>query len=800
MLPPHTPFVKRVPGGTSCPPPPKGEAEGLPRALNQNPRAGAGAEAGPRTSHRTNPKPLAEAGVSLGGRPKEVAPTIIPIPLTEEGAPPLAGAEGAIKGTSPTDGLPSVSCGEPLLPVGGRLSHFYDFWQQNVSDAWALEVVREGYAIEFISDPPPFQGVRTTIASGDRAIALRSEIDQLILKKAIEIVPQSQAQEGFYSTFFVVPKKGGTWRPILNLKPLNVLVRTRPFKMETLRSVIRAVEPGDWLASIDLKDAYLHVPIRQSHRRFLRFAFKGVSYQWLVLPFGLGPAPFVWTKVMAPIMAILHHKGIFISPYLDDLIIKDLDRGVLRQAIQTCLNVLSGAGFLINLVKSELIPTQDLVYVGGRLRPDLGLVFLPQDRLKAFLFSLSKLEIGSVRPAVFFQHILGLIAAMLEVVPWARLMMRPLQAHLRDHWDQTFQSPFKRVPVTQDLAECLFWWSQPDNLLRGIPLNPPLPEVTLTTDAYTKGWGAFLGSVSTQGTWSLVETQLHINVLELKAIMLGLRAFQDKVIGKVVLCQCDNTTACAYINKMGGTRSRVLTLLLTDMLIWCRTNSITLRAVHLPGEDNVLADLLSRTEADHKEWPLHNRVTDRLCKLWGRPHVDLFASRQNAKLPTFCCMHKDEPLALQRDALSMTWSRCDGYAFPPRGLIPLVIQKIKRERAPRVILIAPFWPRRTWYPLLLQLLCDRPVRLPTQEEIPGLLSQRVRGKTLRLPNPEFLDLVAWPLSGLASTSRAFLQELQLRSWPVEESQPIRSTTSAGGPSLAGCQQGIQIPFQHLCWT
>ena len=72
--------------------------------------------------------------------------------------------------------------------------------------------------------------------------------------------------------------------------------------METLRSVIRFVKPGDWLASIDLKDAYLHIPICPSHLKYLRFAFHGDCYQLSVLPFGLNIASMVWTKVLAPIM------------------------------------------------------------------------------------------------------------------------------------------------------------------------------------------------------------------------------------------------------------------------------------------------------------------------------------------------------------------------------------------------------------------------------------------------------------------------------------------------------------------
>ena len=84
--------------------------------------------------------------------------------------------------------------------------------------------------------------------------------------------------------------------------------------METLRSVIRFVKPRDWMASIELKDTYLHIPICPSHHKY--------CYQFGVVPFGLNTAPMVWTKVLAPIMEILHLRGIYISKYLDNLITK----------------------------------------------------------------------------------------------------------------------------------------------------------------------------------------------------------------------------------------------------------------------------------------------------------------------------------------------------------------------------------------------------------------------------------------------------------------------------------------------
>ena len=111
---------------------------------------------------------------------------------------------------------------------------------------------------------------------------------------------------GFYSTFFLVAKKDGGQRPILNLKPLNQFVKVSKFKMCTPQTVIPMLHRGEWLASIDLKDAYFYIPIVNRHRPYLRFAFEGRVFQFNVLPFGLSTAPRVFTKMLAPVIGFIH--------------------------------------------------------------------------------------------------------------------------------------------------------------------------------------------------------------------------------------------------------------------------------------------------------------------------------------------------------------------------------------------------------------------------------------------------------------------------------------------------------------
>ena len=139
------------------------------------------------------------------------------------------------------------------IPVGGRLQKFAYQLENITTDIWVTQTLSQGYKIEFISQPPQFQGIRETSLPSKLSAksVLLEEVQDLLRKRAIELVPESDKEKGFYSRFFLVPKKDGGLRSILNLRPLNKFVKSPRFKMQTLRSIIQAVQPGEWLAKID---------------------------------------------------------------------------------------------------------------------------------------------------------------------------------------------------------------------------------------------------------------------------------------------------------------------------------------------------------------------------------------------------------------------------------------------------------------------------------------------------------------------------------------------------------------------
>ena len=155
---------------------------------------------------------------------------------------------------------------------------------------------------------------------------MREQISLMLQKNAITEVPPDSP--GFYSNVFLVRKASGGWRPVIDLKNLKAHIHAPHFRMFTTSSVLRSVEKGDYAFKIDLQDAYFHVPIHPSSRKYLRFAFENSVYHFQVLPFGLNTAPQIFTRLGHTVTSYLHRQGISVIPYLDDWLIHHPDRQV----------------------------------------------------------------------------------------------------------------------------------------------------------------------------------------------------------------------------------------------------------------------------------------------------------------------------------------------------------------------------------------------------------------------------------------------------------------------------------------
>ena len=208
---------------------------------------------------------------------------------------------------------------------------------------------------------------------------------------------------------------------------------------------------------------------------------------------------------------------------------------------------------------------------------------------------------------------------------------------------------------------------------------------------------------------------------------------------------------------MGGIKSQACNTMAQEIWEWCIPREIFVTAQYLPGVQNVIADRKSRQFNDQIEWKLDETVFHKLCRLYGKPDVDLFASRLNAQVENYVSW-KPDPSAMATDAFTLPWGGQTFYAFPPFCLIAKCLQKIEADEA-NGFMIVPRWPTQSWFAKLLSLLSDEPLILPPDKNLITLpTSNSVH------PLHKRLNLMCCRLSGESSKTWAFQRRLPKSSY------------------------------------
>ena len=544
----------------------------------------------------------------------------------------------------------------PSTPVGGHLAQCTQQWSKITKDPWVLSTI-QGCHINFSRSPPLKNSpplCQDPLMTKEQAVILSEEIQSLQEKSAITLL-STHPGPGFYSNVFVVPKRDGGWRPIINLRKLNSYIHTPHFKMENIFSLRDILKKGDWLAKLDLKDAYLTVPMAKAHQKYLRFQWQGKIYEFKSLPFGLATAPLTFTKLLRPVVAFLRQQGVRLVVYLDDILLMAETPELLQQHLRLTMTLLTDLGLLLNLKKCILTPCRRLEFLGFIVDSLAFSLYVPQDKIakikKECQHLLNKVKVSGRTLA----HIIGLLSSVTHAVLQAPLHYRGLQ-HLRSRALQQ-SNPQNldydvTVPLSQEAQQDLTWWTE-YSFREGRPLKWPQPTLTIESDASKRGWGAHLihQQQTIGGIWNHEEATHHINWLELKAAFMGLQAFAQNLSNVHIHLLMDNTVAIAYLNRLGGTRSYILCQLAISIWEWCLQKGITVHADHLPGRLNVRADYASRNWNDYCDWMLDPAVFTQLQTRFGQFSGDLFASFQNAQLPKFFSW-KPCPNTLAVDALA----------------------------------------------------------------------------------------------------------------------------------------------------
>lgn len=293
-----------------------------------------------------------------------------------------------------------------------------------------------------------------------------------------------------------------------------------------------------------------------------------------------------------------------------------------------------------------------------------------------------------------------------------------------------------RLRVSPKVCKSLEWWMSPA-MEKGSSFWEH-PWLTLTMDASLFSWGTHLQSQVTQDCWSTTDL-LNDKLARAVCGSLSITTFQTPTVGSpcvVVDRQCHLQSArepprgdAVQSTDEGGRGAGV---------VGRKTPPVTVSESHLRDcPTNTQADWLSRTTINHAEWQLHPHLFRQIMDRFGLPIMELFASPSNAHLPWFFTRFQT-PGAEGADALRCLWPQGLLYAFPLTPLKPRVIRKVL-ETGAEILLIAPHWPRRSWFADLVNLSISLPWQIP-----PDRISL-YQGAIVH-PEPQWLQLAIWHLN------------------------------------------------------
>ena len=628
--------------------------------------------------------------------------------------------------------MPARPPGLPSLQeqVRSRLA----VWRQIGAPSHVLRWLREGVRIEWLQDPPPpfHHGVAPTAPEDLQWVS--SERDRCLLSGAW----RRATDFDFVSRAFIVTHKGKR-RVVFNLKYLNSFCAKKGVKFGSLSVLRRMMRHGDYMWSIDLKDAYHLIGIHPSDQKYFTFALetdRGIEYfSTSALNFGWTRSPQVFTEVMKPVVAYLRNPSMAgaaatrlaarlgvsaqptpraqhplrVLPWLDDFaFFSSLDRGLVaaRASRDFTYAVFDSLGVTRNVEKGQSEPAQQLDdHLGFTITSDPGRFLLTTrrvEKLRSGAMSLLREAASACRMvrARALASFAGLGQASHPALARARCWLRSPYDDL-----SRMRSWASRVRLCrQSLSDLRQFTRLGSSRHVGRPIWRAAETRVGYVDAGPLGWGGELTRPPrppVAGFWTAREAAIHITWRELRAVRLFVLAHVLELSGHHLLLHEDNQAVVAILASLTS-RSPELMAELRLLIEVLDDYDISIRALYIRSELNVVADLYSRV-ARHREYILRRSVFEHVCALWGSCSVDAFASQASAQLHRFW---SEAPTAAAEgtDAFAQDWeAEALVWAHPPPHLLPRVAQLLRERTGASALVCTPHWPGTTWFADLMEL-------------------------------------------------------------------------------------------------
>lgn len=669
--------------------------------------------------------------------------------------------------------------------LGGKVKHYLRNWEMLTSDKTILEYIR-GVSVPPLSNSINYiKDKKEIIFSEVEKVEVEKQIRKFLQQGVIHKVNTSDCNSNHVlSNIFLRPKPDGTHRMILNLKCFNECIEKVHFKMDTLISILRLIKENCFFAKIDLKDAFFSIPINCQDRKFFRFLFNGVLYEFCCLPQGYRESPRLFTKILKVPLSFLRSLGYINSGYLDDIYVQGDNFEECNNNLTDTIHVLDSLGFTINSEKSVFTPSTKMEFLGFILDSRTMLVHPNEKKCHKIITLCEELL---TKHKITLRKLSETIGHLISVSPgniYASIFYKRLEILKNAGLKQSKGNYEEEIAITDQVREDLQWWKENVGKFPK-PISQSDVDFEMYTDASLSGFGISCNGKKTGGLWSEEEKALHINILELMAVKFGLYSFCKQESYKHIKIFTDNSTTVSCLNKMGSCKPS-LNNITREIWLFCAKRNLFLTISHIPGSHNTIADNLSRKHRNELEWKLNPNIFNKVNNLFGPFDMDMFASRINCQLEKYVSW-KPDPKALFIDAFTLKWDKYYSYCFPPFSLIARILQKVENEKAD-ICIILPWWKNQTWFPKLGNLLVDFPVLLPQGQYT--LIQPSATGNIH--PLSTVLKLVACKISGKHWKNKEFLSRLQISSCLHGDQVLLNSMKRMRNNSLNFVAQGRSI--------
>ena len=401
---------------------------------------------------------------------------------------------------------------------GGRVRHHLPFWKTICKDKYVLDII-DGVSVQFDTQLPTQLTLPRELKMNSTEQEFVDEEISHLLQEGFIVKLNSHIPSGWVSNVFLVPKRQGGFRMILNLKDLNQYVKYTKFKMDGIEKVVHMMREGDFFASLDLRSAFGHLYIKKEFQKYFQFTWRGQFYCYVTLQQGFADSPHLFVRCMSPLMAILREVWIDILIYIDDTFLRAPTSQQLLWNLKYTQMLFEKCGLSINLEKSCLSPTTRMEFLGFVLDSIDFTISITAHKRRSLRHLIEPIVTHPLQKIHIkkLAKIIGIIVSFFPASDEAKLHYRILERYKTRQVSAHKSWKFHLRLDRQCIAELNWWYERLERDMTK-SLRKRDPTVTIFTDSSKIGFGSVWNGEELQGQFTEKQKTLSINTKELLAI------------------------------------------------------------------------------------------------------------------------------------------------------------------------------------------------------------------------------------------------------------------------------------------